>query len=120
MFGGAMKWLEKKAGNQSLYNIKIVTSTLIMVSNKADKAIQESGRDGIVNLDYADKVNEIQRDLLTDMALALENKKTKLEIKETMKSVMLKHLSDGGHISHGAEMALNHVIQYLDKEGIER
>jgi hypothetical protein len=36
-------WLKKKAAQQSLFNVEINTRTLILVSNRADASIEETG-----------------------------------------------------------------------------
>ncbi len=52
------KWLEKRAAKQSLLNVGINTRTLIVVSNRADAAIQETGAS---NPDDATKVTQTSR-----------------------------------------------------------
>jgi hypothetical protein len=63
-------WLKKKAAQQSLFNVEINTRTLILVSNRADASIEETG---IPDPGHTKKVVAAQGGLLTDIQLALDN-----------------------------------------------
>lgn len=103
MFG----WLEKKAAQQSIFNIGINTKTLILISNRADEAIEQSGKDNPAN---TKDIVSAQKALLTDIELALANKATLSEVLNKIEEVKLDYT-----VSQGAELAIKHVLSYVKK-----
>ena len=101
------KWLEKRAAKQSLLNVGINTRTLVVVSNRADAAIQETVSS---NPDDAAKVTKAQEALLTDIRLALTNGATLEQVKEKIDEAKAKET-----ISKGSELAIDHVLSYAEQ-----
>ena len=100
------KWLEKRAAKQSLLNVGINTRTLVVVSNRADAAIQETGSS---NPDDAAKVTKAQEALLTDIRLALANGATLEQVKEKIDAKAKQTVSEG------SELAINHVLSHVEQ-----
>ncbi len=100
------KWLKKKAGKQSLFNVKINTKTLILVSNRADENIKATGAEDDA---YTREVISAQESLLTDMRLAIDNGMSIQDVKASIEQAKSQY-----PVSKGAEMAIEHVLKYLE------
>lgn len=99
------KWLEKKAGEQSLKNVRINTETLILVSNKADENIKNTGMSDEM---HTKKVISAQESLLEDMKLAIANGMSVQQVEGVVAEVKSKY-----DLSKGVEMAIENVFRYL-------
>ena len=100
------KWLKKKAGEQSLYNVKINTKTLILKSNRAHENIQATGGEDDA---LTREVISAQEALLYDMRLAIDNGMSTQDVKASVEQAKSQH-----PVSKGAEMAIEHVLTYLE------
>lgn len=103
---GLFGWLEKKAAQQSLKNIRINSETLIRVANEADKKIEETGSS---NERQTKRIASHQKSLLTDIQLALGNKASMEEVLAAVEGAKSKVT-----VSTGAEMAIKHVLSYVE------
>jgi hypothetical protein len=99
------KWLQKKAGEQSLKNVRIVTETLILVSNEADENIKITG---MPDEWHTKKVVSTQESLLADMKLAIANDMSVEQVERAVEEAKAKY-----NLSKGAEMAIENVFRYL-------
>lgn len=93
-----LKWLKKKAGETSLFNIKVNTKTLISVSNRAHENIQATGRDDEA---LTKEVMSAQVSVLEDMHLAISNGISIQQIEAAVEKAKSQHT-----VSSGAEMAI--------------
>jgi hypothetical protein len=100
------KWLKKKAGEQSLFNVKINTKTLILKSNRAHENIQATGGE---NDALTREVISAQESLLADMRLAIDNGMSIQDVNDSVEEAKTQH-----PVSKGAEMAIEHVLKYLE------
>jgi|TARA_Y100000310_G_scaffold249556_1_gene255622 hypothetical protein len=100
------KWLRKKAGETSLFNVKINTKSLILISNRAHENIQATGRDDDA---LTREVMSDQVSLLEDMRLAIDNGMSIQDVKASVEQAKSQH-----PVSKGAEMAIEHVLKSLD------
>jgi len=99
------KWLKKKAGEQSLKNVRINTETLILVSNKADENIKITG---MPDESHTQTVISAQESLLQDMKLAVANGMSVQQVEGAVGEAKSKY-----DLSKGAEMAIENVFRYL-------
>ena len=100
------KWLKKKAGEQSLYNVKINTKTLILVSNRAHEKIQATGMSEDKN---TKDVVSAQKSLLSDMNLAIANGMSIQQVREAVDEAKSEYT-----VSKGAEMSIANVLNHLE------
>jgi hypothetical protein len=100
------KWLKKKAGETSLFNVKLNTKTLILVANRAHENIQATGKDDDA---LTREVISAQVALLDDMRLAIDNGMSTQDVEASVEQAKSQH-----PVSKGAEMAIEHVLKSLD------
>ena len=100
-----LKWLKKKSGEVSLYNVKLNTKTLILVSNRAHENIQATGKDDDA---LTKEVMSAQADVLEDMRLAIDNGMSIQDVEASVEKAK-SQLS----VSEGAELAIAHVLKIL-------
>jgi hypothetical protein len=101
MFG----WLKKNAAKQSLINVELNTRTLILISNKAYPDTPNSTSDEEFRAATV-KVIKVQRSLLQDILLALDNGASLDEVRARIMTAKGKEAT----ITMGAEMAIDTVI----------
>ena len=100
MFG----WLQKKGKEKQIKNIHEDLAELIEVSNIADAYISENGNTSEKNME---KVVNAQKKLLFSFL-------GPLEIPEI--EALIENIKQQLHISGGAEMAIQHVIDTFKKD----
>jgi hypothetical protein len=101
MFG----WLKKKAAQQSLFNVRINSRTLILVADEADERIR------VTRMADPVKTREVvhaQQALLRDAQLALQNGASMGEVSSQIEAAKGKHPP-----SEGALMAIANVLRHL-------
>jgi len=108
MLGWLKEKMTKVAVNQCKLNIKINTSTLIYVSNKAYAGISQNGESS----DYEkEKVISAQNSLLKDIAIGFAQELTMNDVREVIQDV-----KNEKEVTVGAEMAIDHVLENSEAE----
>lgn len=87
-------------------NVRINAETLILVANEADKKIEETGSS---NEKQTKRISPHQKSLLTDIQLALGNKASMAEV-----LAAIEDAESNVTVSAGAEMAIKHVLSYVE------
>jgi hypothetical protein len=100
-----LKWFKAKAVKQSLFNVRINTRKLILVSNRADAAVAKTGAPNSSN---TKEVVAAQKALLSDIHLAMANGASAKAVRENVDTAKATE-----SVSHGAEMAILHVLSYV-------
>jgi hypothetical protein len=100
-----LNWLKKRAAKQSLFNVEINARTLIVVSNKAETSIAETGA---TTPKLIEKVVSAQKSLLGCIYLALANGAsfeevcTRIDVAKSKESLSL-----------GAKLAIENVVNTI-------